>query len=81
MPRRHGILAFRPGSALPKPAPAKAALRDDVAASVARSIDKLPVLARANPEAALLIERCITDWMPRHLREAGVDPTRRSGPL
>jgi hypothetical protein len=31
--------------------------------SIARSIEKLPRLARINPAAAILIERHIDDWM------------------
>ena len=49
---------------LPKRAPAKAVLRGDVQSSVERSIQKLPALGRRNPDAALLIERSIDDWMP-----------------
>ena len=40
------------------------ASRADVLESVARSIQKLPALAEQNPDGALLIERCIDDFMP-----------------
>jgi transcriptional regulator with XRE-family HTH domain len=39
-------------------------IRADVRVSVQRSIEKLPVLGERNPDAALLIERSIDDYMP-----------------
>lgn len=49
---------------VPQPTPAKAGLRPEVRVSVQRSIEKLPVLGQRNPDAALLIERSIDDYMP-----------------
>lgn len=57
-------LLFPVANFLRKPKPAKAELRGDVQASVARSIQKLPALGQQNPNAALLIERSIDDWLP-----------------
>jgi transcriptional regulator with XRE-family HTH domain len=48
---------------------------DDVGASIARSIRKLPELGRRNPDAALLIEREIDDYMPAP--DAPPDPAAR----
>jgi hypothetical protein len=56
------ILRFRSLNAHPRPA--KAQLRADVQQSVHRSIQKLPTLGEQNPDAAMLIERSIDDWMP-----------------
>jgi hypothetical protein len=55
--------------------------RQAVDLSVARSIDKLPRLAQINPEAALLIERNIDDWMvPSSVPDdADLPPTHRRG--
>jgi hypothetical protein len=58
------VVEFPRLTAVPAPRPVKAALRPDVQGSVQRSIDKLPVLGQRNPDAALLIERSIDDWMP-----------------
>jgi len=58
------IVEFSRLATIPEPKPAKATLRADVRVSVQRSIDKLPVLGQRNPDAALLIERSIDDYMP-----------------
>ena len=64
------VLRFRD---LDKPLPAKARLRADVALSVSRSAQKLPILGERNPDAALLIERTIDDWTPPPPSDGGVD--------
>lgn len=46
-----------------KPRAVKATLRPDVERSVSRSINLLPALGSANPDAALLIGEYIDDWM------------------
>jgi hypothetical protein len=65
--------------ALPKAAAAKAALRptDEVGASIARSMRKLPELGRRNPDAALLIEREIDDYMPAETSDDETPPKVR----
>jgi hypothetical protein len=64
MPTSDRVLNFRKPSDVPRPKAAKARLRADVQRSIARSIEKLPILGRLNPSGALLIERTINDWMP-----------------
>jgi hypothetical protein len=59
------VVEFHRLATIPAPKPAKAMLRADVQISVQRSIDKLPVLGERNPDAALLIERSIDDFMPQ----------------
>jgi hypothetical protein len=63
MPKSH-VVEFQRLVSIPDPRPAKATLRADVEVSVQRSIGKLPVLGQRNPDAALLIERSIDDYMP-----------------
>jgi hypothetical protein len=72
MPKSH-VVAFPRLSTIPDPRPAKATLRSDVRVSVQRSIDKLPVLGQRNPDAALLIERSIDDYMPPPNDDGGHD--------
>ena len=69
------VLRFRD---LDKPLPAKARLRADVALSVSRSTQKLPILGERNPDAALLIERTIDDWTPPP-SDGGVEVRDRLG--
>lgn len=56
------VIQFREHQ-MPKLTSAKATLRSEVDRSIERSIEKLPRLAQINPDAALLIERNIDDWM------------------
>jgi len=72
MPKSH-VVEFPRLSTIPDPRPAKATLRGDVRVSVQRSIDKLPVLGQRNPDAALLIERSIDDYMPPPNDDGGHD--------
>jgi hypothetical protein len=58
------IVEFRRLARTPEPRPVKAVLRPDVALSVQRSLGKLPVLGQRFPDAALVIERSIDDYMP-----------------
>jgi hypothetical protein len=56
------VIQFRERQ-MPKSACAKSTLPNEVALSLERSMEKLPRLAQSNPDAALLIERNIDDWM------------------
>ena len=67
------VVAFPRLATIPTPRPAKATLRADVQGSVQRSIEKLPVLGERNPDAALLIERSIDDYMPPADDDGGHD--------
>jgi hypothetical protein len=69
MPNRH-VLTFRSASPLvPSQEPA---LSPEIAASVERSIARLPLLAMTNPDAALLIERSINDWLPHRIEPSAM---------
>jgi hypothetical protein len=65
------LVAFHRWATIPEPKPAKATLRSDVQASVQRSMHKLPMLGERNPDAAILIERSIDDFMPPPDNEGG----------
>jgi hypothetical protein len=71
------VIQFRERQ-LPKPACAKSTLPDEVALSLERSIEKLPRLAQRNPNAALLIERHIDDWMVPPSSPEGGGPRRQA---
>lgn len=63
---------------LPKAAPLKIGMREDVRASVQRCQDKLPVLGQRNPDAVSVIERNIDDLLPSSFH--GIDPDQTVPP-